>query len=329
MADEQNPNQPPPPMTSGEPDTRDLGFGSVISQEQHTRLLNRDGSFNVHRRGLSFWTQLNAYHALLTMRWWKFNLLLVLFYVFVNLFFAMAYLLCGTGALHGDSSNSPFLQALYFSVETYSTIGYGNIAPTTRAANFVVATEAFTGLVSVAMATGLLFARFSRPTADIIYSRNAIIAPYLNKTAFMFRITNARNNQIIDLAASVVLSRFEQVDGRAQRKYHTLSLERDTVAFFPLAWTVVHPIDRNSPLYGWDAEMLQNSAAEFLILLKGYDETFAEQVHSRTSYTSDEVLWNVRFVTLYEKSPDGVTIDVERLHQVEPVRPAVERTAIQ
>jgi inward rectifier potassium channel len=316
-------------MTSGEPDTRDLGFGSVVSQEQHTRLLNRDGSFNVHRRGLRFWTQLNAYHSLLTMRWWKFNLLLIFFYVLFNLLFAFAYLLCGPGALHGEASGTPFLQALYFSIETFSTIGYGNITPTTRTANAVVAMEAFTGLVSVAMATGLLFARFSRPTADIIYSRQAIMAPYLNKTAFMFRITNARQNQIIDLRANVVLSRFEQVDGRAQRKYHTLALERNTVAFFPLAWTVVHPIDRNSPLYGWDAAMLKNSAAEFLVLLTGQDETFAEQVHSRTSYTVSEVLWNVRFVTMYEKSPDGVTIDVERLHQVEPVRPAAERTAVQ
>jgi inward rectifier potassium channel len=328
VSDEQNPT-PPLPLPSGEPDTRDLGFGSVVSQEQHTRLLNRDGSFNVHRKGLHFWTQLNAYHTLLTMRWWKFNLLLVAFYLFFNLLFAFAFWLCGPGALHGDASNSPFLQALYFSIETFSTIGYGNIAPTTAAANTLVAIEAFVGLISVAMATGLLFARFSRPTAEIIYSRNAIIAPYLNKTAFEFRITNARQNQIIDLTARVVLSRFEQVDGRAQRKYHTLPLERDTVAFFPLAWTVVHPIDRNSPLFGWDAPMLKNSAAEFLILLTGQDETFAEQVHSRTSYTTDELLWNVRFVTLYEKSPDGVTIDVERLHQVEPVRPAAERTAIQ
>jgi inward rectifier potassium channel len=329
MADEHNPNQPPPPMTSGEPDTRDFGFGSVVSQQQHTRLLNKDGSFNVHRRGLRFWTQLNAYHTLLTMRWWKFNLMLVFFYVLFNLLFAFAYLLCGPGALHGDANNTPFLQALYFSIETFSTIGYGNITPTTQTANAVVAMEAFTGLVSVAMATGLLFARFSRPTAEIIYSRHAIMAPYLNKTAFMFRITNARQNQIIDLRASVVLSRFEQVDGHAQRKYHTLALERDTVAFFPLAWTVVHPIDRNSPLYGWDATMLKASSAEFLILLTGQDETFAEQVHSRTSYTSDELLWNVRFVTMYEKSTQGVTIDVERLHQVEPVRPAAERTAIQ
>ena len=316
-------------MTSAEPDTRDLGFGSIVSQEQHTRLLNRDGSFNVHRRGLNFWTQLNAYHTLLTMRWWKFNLLLVAFYVVFNLLFAVAFLLCGPGALHGDANNTPFQQALYFSIETFSTIGYGNIAPTTPSANAVVAVEAFTGLISVAMATGLLFARFSRPTADIIYSKRAIIAPYFNKTAFEFRITNARQNQIIDLTARVVLSRFEQIDGRAQRKYHSLALERDTVAFFPLSWTVVHPIDRSSPLFGWDAEMLKNSAAEFLILLTGHDETFVEQVHSRTSYTADEVLWNVRFVTMYEKSTDGVTIDVERLHKVEPVRPAAERAAIQ
>lgn len=316
-------------MVSGEPDTRDLGFGSVVSQELQTRLLNRDGTFNVKRHGLRFWTQLSAYHALLTMPWWKFNTLLGLAYVSFNLFFALAYFLCGPGALRGDFGLHPFTQALYFSVETYSTIGYGNIVPMTAAANTVVIVEAFVGLTSVALATGLLFARFSRPVAEILYSRRAIIAPYRNKTAFEFRITNAKQNQIIDLTARVIMSRFEQVDGRPQRKYYQLKLERDSVAFFPLAWTVVHPIDHDSPLHGWDPTMLAQSASEFLVLLTGSDETFAQQVHSRTSYTAQEILWNVRFVSLYVHSDDGVAIDVQKLDEVEPVPVVTSRSTVQ
>ena len=317
------------PSVATEPDIRDLGFGSVVSQEQQARLLNADGSFNVFRRGLGFWTQLNSYHALLTMSWWKFNTLLVVAYVAFNLMFALAYLACGPGALRGDESRNPFFQALFFSIETYSTIGYGNIVPTTHAANVLVGIEAFAGLISVAMATGLLFARFSRPTAAIIYSRNAIIAPYLNKTAWEFRITNARQNQIIDLTARVVLSRFELVDGRMQRRYHQLKLERETVAFFPLAWTVVHPIDRDSPIYGWDKQMLEESSAEFLVLLTGTDDTFAQVVHSRTSYAANEVLWNVRFVSLYEHSSEGVAINVHKLHEVFPAADLNQKASVQ
>jgi inward rectifier potassium channel len=316
VSDEQNPN--PNVMVSGEPDTRDLGFGSVVSQEQKTRLLNRDGSFNVHRHGLKFGQQLNSYHALLTMRWWKFNTLLAVAFFVFNLFFAWVYILCGHGSLRGDESHNPFTQAFLFSVETFSTVGYGNVVPANKAANIVMVIEIFVGLASVAIATGLIFARFSRPTAEIIYSKIAVIAPYLGKTGFMFRMTNARQNQIIDLTARVIMSRFERVDGTSQRKYHTLKLERDVVAFFPLAWTVVHPITPDSPLYGWDEEMLRSSAAEFLVLLTGIDETFAQTVHSRTSYVASEVLWNAKFVSIFEDSTDGVAINVAKLDNIEP-----------
>lgn len=325
----QNEDLKSPPPGVSEPDTRDLGFGSVVSQAQRTRLLNRDGTFNVRRRGLHFWTQLNSYHALLTMRWWKFNALLAVSYLFINLAFAVGYLACGPGALRGDNGNGSFAQAFFFSVETFSTIGFGNIVPSTHLAATLVVVEAFVGLTSVAIATGLLFARFSRPTAEIVYSRIGVIAPYFNKTGFMFRITNARQNQIIDLTARVIMSRFEQIDGRMQRRYHQLKLERDTVAFFPLAWTIVHPIDHDSPIYGWDQAMMDAAATEFLVLLTGLDETFAQQVHSRTSYTAQDVRWNAKFVSMYEDDGANVAIDVGRLNDVEPVAPPAERRSIQ
>src|SRR5437588_7072587 len=182
---------------------RDLGFGSVVSETRNIRLLNRDGSFNVTRKGLGYWESLSLYHSMLTMGWTKFFSLLLVGYLVVNLLFAGAYIACGPTALSGESGVQGFLQAFFFSIDTFATIGYGNVAPIGMAANVIVAVESFIGLLALALATGILFARFSRPTAKIIFSRNAVIAPYKNMTAFMFRITNARKNQLIEVEAKV------------------------------------------------------------------------------------------------------------------------------
>src|SRR4051812_33157647 len=171
---------------------RDLGFGSVVSQQQEIRLLNRDGSFNVAREGLGFWSQLSSYHALLTMSWPRFISLITVAYLLINALFATAYILCGPGALENTTTHQSarFLEEYFFSVHTFATIGYGYIVPMTLAANLVVTVEALVGLLGFALATGLIFARFSRPTAKILYSQSAVVAPYRDKTAFEFRITN-------------------------------------------------------------------------------------------------------------------------------------------
>src|SRR5882757_3379653 len=193
---------------------KDLGFGSVVSQEQKIRLLNRDGSFNVAREGLGFWNSL-SYHALLTMSWPRFISLITVAYLVVNALFAGAYMLCGPGALENTTTHQSarFLEEYFFSVHTFATIGYGYIVPTNLAANIVVTVESLVGLLGFALATGLIFARFSRPTAKILYSESAVIAPYRDKTAFQFRITNGRNNQLIEVGAEVLFTRFELVDG--------------------------------------------------------------------------------------------------------------------
>ena len=285
-----------------EQDLRDLGFGSVVSRESHQRLLNRDGSFNVERKGRSFLESLSLYHVLLTMPWWQFFLLGVCGYVLANAVFALAYLACGTGALVNTVAGMeqhPFLRAFFFSVETISTIGYGNVVPIGVAANVVVTIEALTGLMGFAIVTGLLFARFSRPTANVLFSRHAVIAPYQNITAFEFRVANARSNELIEISAKVMFSRFEQVDGARTRRYYPLTLERDGVVFLPLTWTVVHPIDEQSPLRGETQESLRDSHAEVLVLLKAFDETFSSIVQTRTSFTFDEVIWGARFANAF------------------------------
>lgn len=308
-----------PPITAqtAEERDRDLGFGSLVSQQRHVRLLNRDGTFNVSRRR-SLVDSL-SYYSLLMMSWPRFMALVIVSYGVINAIFAYLYVLCGPTGLEPTATSelhSPFLRAFFFSVETFSTIGYGNVVPVGLAANVLVSIEALFGLLGFALATGLLFARFSRPTAKILFSDQALIAPYQGITSFQFRIINARNNQIIEVTARVLFSRFEEMDGNRVRKYYELPLERQHVVFFPLPWTIVHPIDKKSPMYGLSQEELLVSDAEFLILLTGIDETFAQTVHARSSYRADELIWGAKFKNVYRYDHDGhiLGVDMEKFH---------------
>jgi|SRR5579859_3227224 len=309
--------------------SRDLGFGRVLSQEESLRLLNRDGSFNVRRRQARFWERVTSYQGVLTLPWPTFIAVLVTGYMLLNVVFAFAYIACGPGALAGDiQMHGRFWQAFFFSVYTFATIGYGNVTPVGFAANAVVTIESITGLLSFALATGIVFSRFARPRADITFSRSAVIAPYRDITAFEFRVINASDSELIDLEARIVLSRFEGRDGRPERKYYNLELERQSVAFFPLSWTVVHPIDEDSPLYGWDRERAIAARSEFLVLLTGVDETFAQAVHARSSYSAEEVEWGAHFVSLFREGK-GIQIEMDRFHRVEPADlPARQDTSL-
>jgi inward rectifier potassium channel len=298
-------------------ESRDLGFGSVLSQEQKLRLLNRDGSFNVYRRRMSPLRSALTYHGLLTMPAVLFFGIVVAVYLVLNMLFALGYLLCGPGALQGMAASAGFWQAFFFSVHTFATIGYGNIVPVGMPANLLVTLESIVGLLCFALATGLVYARFARPTAHIIYSENAIIAPYRGMTAFEFRIINGRENQLINLEATVILTRFENTNGMVQRQYYRLPLERRSVTFFPLAWTIVHPIDESSPLHGWNRERLLQSRAEFLLLFSGADEVFAQVVHSRSSYSAEETLWGFKFARLFQDGNGVPAIDLKKFHTVE------------
>jgi inward rectifier potassium channel len=312
------------PRPRTEEELRDLGFGSVVSRESRQRLLNRDGSFNVSRQGLSFWTSLSPYQAMLTMSWTKFFSIVGTAYLAVNALFACAFLLCGPDSIV-DTANvhtqHGFLRAFFFSVQTFATIGYGHIAPSGIAANLVVTFESLVGLMGFALATGMVFSRFSRPSASVLYSKSAVIAPYRGITAFEFRVINQRKSQLIELQAKIVMARFENINGDMQRRFYVLPLERSQVAFFPLSWTIVHPIDENSPLRGSTHADLISSGAEFLVLLTGIDETFSQTVHSRSSYTAEEIVWGARFGNLFARTADAQTlrVEIERFHAIEKV----------
>jgi len=307
------------PGLVNEDEGRDLGFGAVVARESRRRLLNRDGSFNVARRGLRLASSLSLYHLLLTTSWTRFIGLLAGSYLALNGGFGVAFLLCGPEALVGGAG-SAFGRAFFFSVETFSTIGYGNVVPVGLAANLVVTLEALVGLLWLALATGLLFARFSRPTARVVFSRTAVIAPYRGIKAFEFRIANVRSSQLIEVSATVMLARFEEAGGRQVRRFYNLALERSSVVFFPLSWTIVHPIDETSPLKDLTRDDLRRSDGEFLVLLSGVEETFAQRVHVRSSYKWDEVVWGARFSDILDhpKGDEPITMDVSRLHAIEP-----------
>jgi inward rectifier potassium channel len=305
--------------------TADLGFGSVVTRESRRRLLNRDGSFNVRREGLRFWESLSFYHYLLTISWTKFLLIVTAMFVVTNTIFALFYLACGEQSLmraSGTPTLGRFADAFFFSVETLATIGYGHIAPVSLAANVVMTVESLIGLLAFAAVAGFVFARFARPTAQILFSKCAVIAPYRGGRAFMFRIVNRRSSQLVNVEARVLLSRRKR-DGTTavDREFLQLELERDSVVFFPLAWTIVHPIDDDSPLRDWTAADLKDCDAEFLVLLNGFEETFSQNVHTRSSYKIDEIVWGARFQSLFNPPDEHgeISVDIRKLHDYERV----------
>jgi inward rectifier potassium channel len=316
--------QPPSTASAAQEDFRDLGFGTEVAKGTRRRLLNRDGSFNVVLDGLGPLSSLSLYHWLLTISWPRFLAFIASSYVAVNAVFAFAFLLCGPDALQSSAvsfAGHPFYKAFFFSVDTFATIGYGNIIPVGVVANTLVTIEALLNIVGVALATGVIFARFSRPSARIIYSRNAIVAPYRDRTALEFRIANARRSQLIDVQVQAILTKIERVSGTAVRKFYELSLERNRVVFFPLSWTVVHPIDSSSPIWGLTHADLVDADAELLVLLIGTDETVSQTVHSRSSYQADEIVWGAKFANMFMRTEgEGIIgMNLSRIHDIETV----------
>ena len=301
------------------PEPGDHGFGTQIAAARGQRLLNRDGSFTVRRRGLGLRAFLSLYHMLLTMSWPRFLLLLLGLFVGINAVFALAFLACGPDALEGPREEGPFLRAFYLSVHTLSGIGYGHLRPVGLAANLVMTLEAFTSLLVYALATGLVFARFSRPRADFAISEHAVVAPYRGSRGLMIRVANRRRNEILDLEAKLLASYLVERDGKPRRRFVELELERSRVTFFPLTWTIVHPLDDASPLHGWDRETAAARDLELLVLLSGMDEDESQTIHVRTSFRAGEIRWESRFADIFERGPAGtpVAVDVGRVGAVE------------
>ncbi|MGA2214727.1 MAG: ion channel [Bryobacteraceae bacterium] len=294
----------------------DPGLTTQFSGELR-RTINPDGSFNVRREGLR-WRDANPYLMLIDTTWPRFFLVVVTGFLLVNLIFACLYLMIGIHSLRGlESDMGAFANAFFFSVHTLTTVGYGNVYPEGPGANVISSLEAATGLMVFAIATGLLYGRFSRPTARIVYSKNAIVAPYQDGTSLQFRVTNARRNVLMNLEAHVLLMTVENSDGILKRSFVDLPLERRGVYFFALTWTIVHPIDSDSPLFGKTREDLAKQSAELLILLQGFDDTFSQVVHSRYSYRHDEMIWGAKFIPAFKVNEKGdMVVEVDRIDEL-------------
>jgi inward rectifier potassium channel len=294
----------------------DPGLTTQFSGEVR-RTINADGSFNVRRQGLR-WRDANPYLMLIDTTWTRFLLVVLAGFLTINVIFACLYLLNGIEYLRGlESDMGPFANAFFFSVHTLTTVGYGNVYPEGTWANVISSVEAATGLMAFAIATGLLYGRFSRPSARIVYSKNALMAPYQDGTSLQFRVTNARTNVLMNMEARVLLMTVESTNGELKRNFIDLPLERRNVYFFPLTWTIVHPIDSASPFFGKTAEDLAKQSAEMMILIQGFDDTFSQVVHSRYSYRHDEVVWGARFIPAFKVSPKGdMVVEVDRINEM-------------
>jgi inward rectifier potassium channel len=288
------------------------------------RLLNHDGSFNSRRVGLPFWETFNFFHYLIRISWPKFILIVAVGYVLTNILFGLLYYLIGVEnnllGVIAKNEGEKFLEAFYFSAQTFTTLGYGRISPVGVYDSTIAAFESLAGLLALALATGVLYGRFSRPVAKVLYSKKAIIAPFKDITGFQFRIANKNRSEIIDAEVRVMFTVLEVLNGAPFRKFYDLKLEYNKINFFSLIWTVNHPIDKESPMYGLTEEDLHKGQAEFIILLQGFDDTFSQNIHSRSSYRYNEIIWGAKFANIYGFDEDRrTTASLDRISEIEKV----------
>jgi inward rectifier potassium channel len=257
---------------------------------------------------------LDFYHGMLTASWPVFFLQLALMFVGVNLIFAMFYVADRGGIINARPGN--FADAFFFSVQTLGTLGYGVMAPRTLYTNLLVTVESFSGILTIALFTGIIFARFSRPFARVVFSRVAVVASFDGVPTLMFRAANQRGESIMDAAVTVTLARqHTTLEGVTMRRFQELKLLRSKSALFAMSWTVMHAIDETSPLYGITIDQMLAQDMEIVVMLNGVDETIADRIYARHAYWADEILWNRRFVDVISVEPSGQrVVDLTRFH---------------
>ncbi|MBV9960635.1 MAG: transporter [Parafilimonas sp.] len=296
----------------------DTGFG-VSADTQGGRFINKDGSYNVKKRGSPFYERISFFYKMLTMPVLNFALSLVIFFITINLIFTTVYVLLDktefTGVLPGNSLHY-FFELFFFSVQTFTTVGYGRINPDGYIAGALASIEALTGLSSFALITGILYGRFSRPRAYLRFSKHALIAPYQDITGLMFRFVSYKENHNLTNVDVTVTFGLTENDESKQFKFYQLPLERSRIDSLPMNWTVVHPINEDSPLYGFSLEDLRATDAEVYVLVRGFDDIFSNTVLQRTSYRFNEIVFNAKFERMYFESEDDTTtiVEVNKIH---------------
>lgn len=299
------------------------GFGTNASS-YGGRFVTKSGNANVRKTGIGFFESISWYHTMLTIPRWKFFFIIFAFYFLVNFAFASIYYLIGVEHLNGINAVKAidkFGQSFFFSIQTYTTVGYGHISPSGFMTSFVASIEALFGLLSFAIATGLFYGRFSKPKAHIIFSDNAIIAPFQGGTALMLRLSPFKNTNLTDAEAKMTLGIHVEEDGKMVNKFYTLDLELEKVNALTLSWTLVHPITENSPLYQMNAEDIKNTLGEIIVFIKVFDDMYSTTVVKRSSYTFDEIVYGAKFLPMFTRSQDNnkTLLHIDKLNHHEPI----------
>ncbi len=301
-------------------ESQDPGLGTTY-QKSVKRILNEDGSYNIKRIGTIRMLK-DFYKYLVDLNAWWFGIFLVGSFLVANLFFAGIYCWIGTEYLHGiNPHQNNFIAAYYFSAQTFTTVGYGAIAPRGNLTSFVAAMEAFVGLIAFAIATGLIYGRFSRPSTKIAFSHNVIITPHKDKMALMFKIVNQRNSVLLNTKVHALLSLVnEDSHNMVTRKYYNMPLEVDFVRYFPLTWTLVHVIDEDSPLYDLNLSQIKEKLAELLIVIEAFDETYSQTVIRKHSYAEHQWASGVKFKKNFSSDENGtIILNIHEISDLEPL----------
>lgn len=286
--------------------TENSGFGSNASG----RFINKDGLPNVNRKGVNIFNRYSWYHTMLELSSFQFISYLVIAYILVNLFFALIYYLIGVEHLTGIDKSNPvneFIDVFFFSSQTFTTVGYGRIAPVGFTASLVATFEAFLGLLTFAIATGLFYGRFSRPRAYLKFSEIAVIAPFKEASALMFRLAPYKNNALTD-AEVVITTAIEIVEnGISRSNFYQLKTQFSKINTLALNWTIVHEIDEESPFYGFSEEDFKNTGIEIIVHIRAFDEVFSNTVVQRTSYITKEIVYGAKFIPMYYPDKDHLS----------------------
>ncbi|TAG13088.1 MAG: Inward rectifier potassium channel Irk [Sphingobacteriia bacterium] len=286
----------------------------------NSRIFNKNGEANIQTKGSARWGRLNIYHSLLSMSNWKFLATILLFFIGINLFFASIYLLIGLDHLSGMeaavTNGEKFGEAFFFSAQTFTTVGYGRINPVGFSASLTASLEALVGLMSFALATGLLYGRFARPRAYIKYSNNAVFAPFKDGMALMFRMVPYTKNYLVNVEVKITLVLRMEEEGQWKNKFYDLPLEVSKANTMTANWTIVHVINELSPLHQFKKADIAAAKAELLVFVQGFDESFSNTVISRTSYFFEEFIYGAKFVPMFHPNASNTrtVLYIDRLN---------------
>ncbi len=299
--------------------SNEIGFGSR-SFKYANRLIDENGEYNVEHKNRRF--DPNPYHWLINMSWPQYFLVVIAIFFLTNVAFAVIYFLLGVENLSGIDEASPFEQFLYcvyFSTQTLTSVGYGYISPVGHLENLIAALEATIGLAGFAFVTGISYGRFSKAKSKLQFSPNVVIAPFGEGTGLMFRVVNSRKNKLMNMEASISFSFVDNTVNAEKRIYRALPLQISSINLFPLPWTIVHPIEEEGLLHQITQEDLVEMDAELIIIIKGYDDTFNQQIHQTHSYRYDEFVVGAKFKPMFEtdRHHGKVVIDLNKLGDYE------------